>query len=144
MNEQQPILIRSASLNDADAIFYLAARFATSFTLEEPVFRSSLPHLLSDSSACLRIAEADGAVLGYVLGFEHLTFFASGRVAWVEEIMIVESCRQRGIGRQLMDAFTEWARSRQCRLIALATRRAAPFYRALGYDESATYFRKVI
>jgi hypothetical protein len=30
-----------------------------------------------------------------------------------------------------------------CLLVALATRRAAPFYRALGYEESATYFRKV-
>jgi hypothetical protein len=27
---------------------------------------------------------------------------------------------------------------------ALATRRAAPFYRALGYEESAAYFRKVL
>ena len=28
--------------------------------------------------------------------------------------------------------------------LALATRRAAPFYRALGYQESATYFRKLL
>ena len=27
-------------------------------------------------------------------------------------------------------------------LVALATRRAAPFYRALGYRESAAYLRK--
>ena len=32
----------------------------------------------------------------------------------------------------------------QFTLIALATRRAAPFYRALGYEESAAYFRKVL
>jgi hypothetical protein len=41
-----------------------------------------------------------------------------------------------------MDSFEHWTISRQCRLIALATRRAAPFYKRLGYDESATYFRK--
>jgi hypothetical protein len=28
--------------------------------------------------------------------------------------------------------------------VALATRRAAPFYRALDYQESAVYFRKVL
>ena len=144
MNERQTTLIRSARLNDADAILQLAQRFATSFVVESPAFHSSLPSLLSDSSACLRVAEVDGAVLGYVLGFEHLTFFANGRAAWVEEIMVAESLRQRGIGSQLMGAFTEWARSRQCRLIALATRRAAPFYQALGYDESAAYFRKLL
>jgi hypothetical protein len=26
----------------------------------------------------------------------------------------------------------------------LATRRAAPFYRALGYEESAVYLRKIL
>ena len=29
-------------------------------------------------------------------------------------------------------------------LIALATRRIAPFYQSLGYELSATYFRKVL
>jgi hypothetical protein len=29
-------------------------------------------------------------------------------------------------------------------LVALATRRAAPFYLALGYQESAAYLRKVL
>jgi len=29
-------------------------------------------------------------------------------------------------------------------LVALATRQAAPFYLSLGYEESATYFRKVL
>jgi hypothetical protein len=33
---------------------------------------------------------------------------------------------------------------RDCGLIALATRRAAPFYRALGFEESAVYFRRIL
>ncbi len=52
--------------------------------------------------------------------------------------------RGRGIGRILMDAFERWAATEGCALVALATRRAGPFYRALGYEESATYFRKVL
>ena len=43
-----------------------------------------------------------------------------------------------------MSAFEQWAAVRDCALIALATRRAAPFYRALGYEESAAYFRKIL
>jgi hypothetical protein len=31
-----------------------------------------------------------------------------------------------------------------CRLVALATTRAQHFYRALGYDEHAAYFRKLL
>ena len=43
-----------------------------------------------------------------------------------------------------MGAFEQWAAGQGCALVALATRRAAPFYRAVGYEESAAYFRKVL
>jgi hypothetical protein len=43
-----------------------------------------------------------------------------------------------------MRALERWAAVQGCALVALATRRAAPFYRAVGYEESATYFRKVL
>jgi hypothetical protein len=43
-----------------------------------------------------------------------------------------------------MTAFEHWAAGRGCTLVALATRRAAPFYRALGYEESAVYLRKIL
>jgi GNAT superfamily N-acetyltransferase len=47
-------------------------------------------------------------------------------------------------GRALMSAFEQHAADQGCRLVALATRRAAAFYRALDYQESASYFRKVL
>jgi hypothetical protein len=40
--------------------------------------------------------------------------------------------------------FEQWAAARDCALVALATRRAAPFYRALGYEQSAIYHRKIL
>jgi hypothetical protein len=43
-----------------------------------------------------------------------------------------------------MREFEEWARSRGSRLVALATRRATDFYLSLGYEESATYVRKLL
>jgi GNAT superfamily N-acetyltransferase len=65
-------------------------------------------------------------------------------VGWVEEIVVRGHDRGQGIGGALMSAFEHWAAAQGCALVALATRRAAPFYRALGYAESATYFRKVL
>jgi hypothetical protein len=43
-----------------------------------------------------------------------------------------------------MTAFEQHAMGQGCHLVALATRRAAVFYQALGYQESAVYFRKVL
>jgi hypothetical protein len=43
-----------------------------------------------------------------------------------------------------MDAVETWARDRGAAYVSLATRRASEFYLALGYDESAVFFRKML
>lgn len=96
---------------------------------------------MGDANAYLAVA-ADESIVGYLLGFDHHTFFAGGRVSWVEEIMVTPERRNQNIGRRLMQDFEAWSRSRDSKLVALATRRAAPFYEALGYERSAEYFRK--
>lgn len=136
------IVIRRAEPADGPALFLLARAFATSFVVEEQAFKRSLAELLSETAAFLAVADHDDTIVGYLLGFDHPSFFANGRVAWVEEIMVSEIFRRQGIGGRLMATFETWARSREAQQIALATRRAAKFYQTLGYEESATYFRK--
>ena len=41
-----------------------------------------------------------------------------------------------------MDAAERWAEDAGAAYVALATRRAAGFYARLGFEESATFFRK--
>lgn len=134
--------IRRATSADADQLFALVEQFATSFCPQREDFDLCIRELEGDPSAWLAVAECRGIIVGYCLGFDHFAFFANGRVAWVEEIMVRPAQRRQGIGAQLMAAFEDWARFRRARLVALATRRAAPFYMALGYEESAAYFRK--
>jgi GNAT superfamily N-acetyltransferase len=136
--------VRAAVASDADAVQVLAERFVTSFALDPAAFRASFEALSRDPAACLLVAELGERVVGYLLGFEHVTFYANGPVGWVEEVMVAEDSRGAGIGRTLMTRFEAWAAARHCRVVALATRRAAAFYGAIGYEESATYFRKVL
>ncbi len=136
------VTVRLASAADADAILALATWFATSFVVEEAAFRSSFAEILGKSDVCVLVAESDGSVIGYLAGFDHLAFRANGRVAWVDELAVAEGHHRLGAGRAMMDAFEEWARGRQNAMLALATRRAGPFYEASGYEESAAYYRK--
>lgn len=136
--------IRRAKLQDCEAVFCLAKAFATSFAVERPAFESSFSALLQSPDALLVVAADGERVVGYLLGFDHFTFFANGRVSWVEEIMVIEELRRHGVGRQLMEHFELWARERESKLVALATRRAAPFYQSIGYEDSASYFRRLL
>jgi GNAT superfamily N-acetyltransferase len=141
--------VRPATAADAGAVAGLAEGLAQSFAFSRSSFDAHYPALLAAGHACLLVAvtgagAAAGDCVGYLLGFEHLTFYANGRVAWAEEVFVRGDLRGCGIGRALMTTFEEWARGRGCALVALATRRAAPFYRALGYQESAAYLRKLL
>ncbi|WP_169089177.1 GNAT family N-acetyltransferase [Paenibacillus sp. PL91] len=78
----------------------------------------------------------------YVLAFHHSTFYANGVISWVEELFVAEKYRRMKIGQKLMNLIERQALERGSRLVALATRRASDFYKSIGYDESATYFKK--
>jgi GNAT superfamily N-acetyltransferase len=136
--------VRQAQAGDADDVARLAAGLAMSFEFSPASFLENYPALLAEDGACLLLAVSVHESIGYLLGFRHLTFYANGPVGWVEEVVVRDQDRGRGIGRVLMDSFEQWAAAEGCTLVALATRRAAPFYRALGYEESAAYFRKVL
>jgi GNAT superfamily N-acetyltransferase len=90
----------------------------------------------------LLVAERDGRIVGYLLAQRHHTLHANGPVVWVEEVMVAAQHRGAGIGRGLMSAIERWGSEGGAAYVSLATRRAASFYNALGYEPSATYFKR--
>jgi GNAT superfamily N-acetyltransferase len=136
--------VRSATSEDAQEVFALTKDFATSFRPEFDAFATAFELLRNQDDALLLVPDESGRLLGYLLGFDHFALFANGRVSWVEEIMVREDRRRQRVGADLMAHFEPWTESRGSKLVALATRRAAGFYTALGYEDSATYFRKIL
>ncbi|MDE7478371.1 MAG: GNAT family N-acetyltransferase [Lachnospiraceae bacterium] len=137
-------MVRKATIQDADSIFELVKDFATSFKPQKDLFLQSFKNMLSDKKVFIFVAYSGDKIVGYSLGFIHATFFANGNVAWLEEIMVAPQFRRAGIGAELVKAFEQKAIDNDCKLIALATRRAADFYLAIGYEESAAYLRKLL
>lgn len=135
---------REAVLQDEEDLFILAARLATSYTLNRVDFSSAFQHILANSNADIIVAEIESKLIGYVLAFHHTTFYANGVVSWVEELFVLEEYRRMNIGKKLMDIVEEKALERGSRLVALATRRAGDFYKSIGYEESAVYYKKTI
>lgn len=134
--------IREATASDLDALWPLVRDFATSFTPERATFDASFPALQADATMFLRVAESDEALVGYLVATSHVTLFANGHVCWVEELMVSPQHRRAGVGAALMDAAERWAEERGAAYVSLATRRAADFYLARGYEESAVFFKK--
>jgi GNAT superfamily N-acetyltransferase len=136
--------VRPAGSGDAPRVADLAGSLAQSFAFDRREFDVSFAAVLASADACLLVAVEGETCIGYLLGGTHPTFYAGGVVAVVEEILVRLEDRRRGVGRLLMSGLERWAGERRCTLVSLATRRAAAFYLALGYEESATYYRKIL
>ena len=105
--------IRSAVASDRSALFELVRAFSTPTPPDSEQFSKALEAKLPDPSSCLLVAELERRLLGYVSGYCHATFYAGGVTAWVDELLVLEPFRGTGVGRQLMDAFEEWANERK-------------------------------
>jgi GNAT superfamily N-acetyltransferase len=137
--------IRLAAAEDVEQLWPLVQDFAFSNHPERSAFKHSFNELLERSDTLVLVAVTNmSALVGYLLGSYHGTFFANGPVAWIEELMVGESSRRQGVATKLMSAAEEWARTIPTPYISLASRRAGDFYLRIGYEESATYFRKTL
>jgi GNAT superfamily N-acetyltransferase len=134
--------IRRAAPADSAALFDLTREFATSFDPQVEIFEQSFNVLVKQDDALLLVIDEAKQLLGYLLGFDHHTLYANGRVSWVEEIMVRPDRRRCGLGRDLMLQFEQWAATRGSRRRWPIVN--APFYTAIGYHESALYFRKLL
>ena len=141
----ETIQVRSATPADADAIWHLARDLATSAVLDRAAFDRTHAQLVTDPDGVVLVAEfPTRGVVGYLTARCWPTYRANGPVAWVDELMVAETVRRSGASRALMRHAEEWARGIGAPQVALGTRRAGPFYRALGYDASAEYFKKYL
>lgn len=138
------MIIRNATNKDAEQVLELVKKFATSFKTDKGKFYKIYPEIVGDKNISFVVAEEDNQIIGYCLSFHHLAFYANGYVSWVEEIMVDENYRSKGIGKKMMEEIERIAKSRDSKLIGLATRRAANFYEKIDYEESAIYFRKLL
>lgn len=136
--------IRRALESDAQGVERLASELTTTFPFEGAAFTPCYSRVLETPTAVLLVAEHEGEIIGYLLGYRHPTFWAGADVWWVEELLVHMAHRRSGVGRTLMTSFEENAKLAGARLVCLVTRRASGFYTAIGYEQFALHFRKML
>ena len=136
-------VVRRARVDDAEEVFSLVKDFPSEAIPDRQVFQAPFASLDETAGSVLFVAESPGGtVLGYILVSCHPSFLANAPVAWVEEVMVAHSWRRTGMGKALMAAAEDWANRFGAAYVALASRRSAPFYLALGYEDAAAFFKK--
>lgn len=101
--------------------------------------------LLRDSNARTIVAERDGRVVGIAVVQARASLTSDRRIAWLGGFAVDAALRRSGIGRAMIAAIDDAARSLGCATIDLQSSGwrdgAHAFYRKNGFDESTVAAR---
>lgn len=137
-------VIRPATIHDEEAVYLLSTKLSQKFEIKRQAFSVAFAQLMQAEDVYLHVVVSSEHVIAYLLGWTRIAFYSNGPVGWVQEIVVDTKYRRRQLGRLLMDHFESWSADRGAVLVSLATRGASEFYLALGYRDSATYYKKTI
>ena len=133
--------IRPAEPRDADALFRLVRELAITYKPTRDAFDASFHRILDSGHQLLLVAETERTINGYVMATESATLYANGPTTELMELIVEEPQRSGGLGRLLVQAVIEWARSRHCIEVNVPSRRAGAYYVSLGFEEAAPRYR---
>ena len=99
---------------------------------------------LNDPAFEVRVAELDGALVGYAkLGPPHLPFEPRGEAAELRQLYVVEEMKGQGVANELMRWVIDRARQRRADYLYLSVftenHRARRFYEKYGFEPEGTY-----
>jgi N-acetylglutamate synthase-like GNAT family acetyltransferase len=136
------VKIRNARVNDLDAMTALLGELFSieaDFAVDERRQRRGLDMMVNNcrKTSCVKVAEADGKVVGMCTIQILISTAEGGMVGLVEDMVVASNLRGQGVGRQLMENIEDWAkRQKVIRLQLLADRTnfsALDFYSEMSW-----------
>jgi GNAT superfamily N-acetyltransferase len=138
------VRIRDVLGVDAPAVASLLAQLG--YPTDEGAVLRRLERIRTSPFDRLFVAELDGEVVGLAGIHVSPSLEYDEDAAKVSAIVVDEAYRGRGVGRALLAAVEDEARTRHCGLLFLTTaerrREAHEFYRRLGWEETGRRFVK--
>lgn len=140
---KQDVIIRNAALDDTDALVKLLAELfslETDFSFDAAVQRRGIRTYLDGCGKhrCIRVAEAAGRVIGMACAQSVISTAEGGPAALVEDVVVHEPWRGKGVGRRLLHAIQTWCDQRGIRRLQLLADKkntqALGFYNTQGWN----------
>jgi GNAT superfamily N-acetyltransferase len=123
-----------------------------SYTLDWPLEEAGTKYFrdrLTDKTSAVFLAIQDGTAVGYICGsYEKKAYRNQNPVAEVENMFVAESVRHQGVGRQLVQTFTVWAKENKVAYLRVAAfaknDKALSFYHDCGFFDSEIHLEQAL
>ena len=142
------IHIRLADPNDFDELLVLFRQLWPTKTIIAEQLRAVFLKVIATPYKQYFCALLDGHVVGLAAISFKDNLWQEGVIAYVEELVVLDSVRGRGIGTKLLEHLFALAREHQCKRIELDTAfhrlDAQRLYERVGFEKRAFLFSKVL
>ena len=109
--------------------------------------RAGFKYAVHDRDADILLAVEGDRVVGLASVYADILSIRYGPRCWLQDLVLTASHRGRGIGAQLLDAASDWARERGCTHLELGSgagrAEAHRFYLAQGMSQSYNFQRRI-
>ena len=138
------LAIRASEEADFEAILALLQQLWPDSPVDGERTRSVFCKGLRSESQTYLSATAGGRVIAFASLSVRNSLWQEGNLAHIDEIVVDDECRGRGVGTALMQALMAVARERSCRRIeldsAFSRESAHAFYRSQGFQKRGFVF----
>ena len=141
------VTIREATIDDAVHVAELSGTLGYPVNVE--TMRQRLERVLASNAHVVFVAEIDRQIVGWTEAAE-VEILVADRRCELEGLVVADGQRGHGVGRKLVEAVEQWARSRGLDQISLRSNVVRPeshsFYERIGYERFKTQhaYRKAI
>jgi GNAT superfamily N-acetyltransferase len=136
--------VRPAEPRDADALARLSTQLG--YPAQPADMPMRLDRLRGDAGVQVLVAEDDGAVVGLITTHVRYTMNHAAPLAQITLLVVDESRRGSGVGRQLVTVAEAWARGLGCKRIVVTTALqradAHAFYERMSYAHTGRRYGK--
>ena len=140
-------MIRKVVKKDFPDCLRLFQELWPNVSIDSSYMQSVLEQYLENENYEVYCFEKD-RIIGIVTVTKRLTFFYGGKVAIIEDLVIEEKFRNKGIGKKLVEFVEQQIKQEGIRGIELSSdfhrNQAHKFWERMGYKKLAYQFRKTL
>jgi PhnO protein len=118
------------------------------FPLDREAFHDVFIRNLHCESVLYYVAESDGAIVGFGSLHIELLLHHAGLAGEIQELVVHETVRSKGIGAELVSRLEAEAEKRGCVSIEVTTKKgrvdAQRFYKGMGFGQTHVNFTKEV
>ena len=134
-------MLRKATIKDLNVVTTLALKLWQEHEFDE--LKTEFKSLLKDRNCAIYLYLENEKAIGFAqcqLRFDYVEGTETSPVGYLEGVYVDESYRQKGNGRNLVNACENWARSKGCKEFAsdseFSNKQGIDFHNKLGFSQA--------